>query len=444
MTDAEILADLASTPLPSVEAPETPRGHRTAPESGDPYVVCVNKRTYYVRTEDGWTPPLAPENIAMELRRAWPPTDGRKALRLIVPNVKGDSSREMKPAEILERFGRHAHGVVYTYLHARYEYERETVYLPVARRVAIEPRRSEQAEEYLTIALGSEHERVLDWLATYTNLREPTAALTFTGPKFSGKSTLLHAISAPWGGWADLGLVLGDFQDAARLSPVWAADEGLALPSKRGTVRLREAITARGITVNPKGHAAGPLEGAPRVVTGSNDVDPYKFGSELFNEDSAAAIASRIIHIPIPASAAEYLGAHRDVTASVLAGHFAYLATVRKPAPYGRLLVEGNAAAFVRAAAADTAQAGIVFGRILHALEGAGDTGMFGGASMVTRSTETPGMVLVRTGELAMETKLHPRAIANALRAIGGERAEGARARTWAVPETALRAACDY
>lgn len=433
------------------------RGHATTPD-GDPYVVGKGNK-YWVRTARGWSPPVPRDEIAMELRKHWPQSKrgGVKLTKPVKDKQGNDIEIPRKPAEIVEDFGTHAEEVVWTYLDAKYDYDTETIYLPVARRRIVTPARSEEVEEYLRIVGGELADRLLDWLATAWDLSRPTSALILKGPKFVGKTTLLQAIAAPWNyTWVELALVLGDFQDGAARSAVWAADEGLSSNMRGDSIKVRRILTSKAQMINLKGQPHGILDGSPRVVANGNGLDILKLGTELFGDDDADAIGSRLFVLDVPQRAAEFLFNHRDIDARAIAGHIAWLHENRKVTPGGRLIVEGNGAAYVQRTVSATPIARKVAAAILDgisepaagfggvlAIPIAGETQLAGGVGEILPAGEDWLAVDFRAVYRAMGTGLtDPGAVGKVVKGINkGRRYQlPGRERRYAVRRGALEA----
>jgi len=336
--------------------PPVERGGIEILPDGSPYIVVVG-RWYYLRYPNGqWSPPTTGELVVDQGARLYPREDWQ------VPTRTG--TRPMKVSEAVRIRGRLADAVRYTYLQPRYDWDSNTLYIGIGRQVEVPPAHNERCAEFLSM-VGDD--KLLDWLATYQDLTRPTSLLALTGPTGAGKSTLLRAIAARWGGWADMSLILGNFQDALMLSPIVGADEGLPTRNDAASRKLREIVTATSVSLNPKGKPAGRIEGAVRLVALANGPDPLKLGAEAMFDDDTEAIASRILHFHLPGTLGQtgFMGTHGAEVYRALPGHVAWLGANRRPETGSRLLVEGDGRRLIASAQASTKAAREVYGAIL-------------------------------------------------------------------------------
>lgn len=226
------------------------------------------------------------------------------------------------------------------------------------RRPPVEPARHEEVDRWLRLLAGDSAEKVLDWLATVTDLQWPTAALYLCGPRGTGKGLLAAGVARLWGqsvtSYAD---ITGNFNSALRTCPVVLLDEGCRPPAD-GSASFRSLVGETRRPLTEKYRPAATLVGAVRLIIAANNMDALKLRESLTPEDEAA-IGQRILFVRGGAEAAAYLrglGGRLHTAAWVddcgrpgaLPRHVAWLAANRTVVRGERFLVEGAAGAWLR------------------------------------------------------------------------------------------------
>jgi hypothetical protein len=263
--------------------------------------------------------------------------------------------KEAKIQDVTKSNGRVATQIIYTYLekNSRYDPQQRALNIATAPLRDIEPKCYPEIHRYLEIVGGSETERLLDYVATFTQLEHPTCALYLEGPKNSGKSLLAYGLarlySSVHGPVKLKGEHLVKFNDDFLKNPVLFIDE--VLPGVKGesaSSLLRELITSNVQALRKKHLDGATLHGAVRLICAANNDNLIRFEEDL-NRHDMDALAERYFHLKIGDDASEYLeslGGRRVIDTWVkqdkMAAHALWLRDTRKVEPYGRLLVSGK------------------------------------------------------------------------------------------------------
>jgi hypothetical protein len=202
---------------------------------------------------------------------------------------------------------------------------------------------------------GSREGALKQWLAVCTLLEEPLAALFLTGVKGAGKSLLAEGLSRLWGPRPTQiqEAVGGNFNDQAAKNPVIFADETGPLQATAGfrTHHLRWLVQARVRPLRRMYQAPATLIGAPRVIFATNDEGAGASTDENLTSHDIAAIAERIIYVPVGEETTAYLESlkqqdpdifHRWVEGGAIARHVLWLRDNLKVERQGRFLVIGD------------------------------------------------------------------------------------------------------
>lgn len=207
--------------------------------------------------------------------------------------------------------------------------------------------------------LGGEHaERLLDWLATVTDLTRPTALLYFSGASRAGKSLFADGVARLWTahGVTKLADVSGNFNELIAECPVIFADE--RLPPGIDSAWLREQVTVYERSLRRKFMPSAKLRGCLRFICASNPDDMIAQGDESFTVDSLRAVGERVLHLRVGDEVSEYLstlGGYEStrqwIEGDGFARHVLWLRDNRKVESGERLLVTGVPGAIHRSLA---------------------------------------------------------------------------------------------
>jgi len=232
-----------------------------------------------------------------------------------------------------------------------YDPETETFYEAVCPRRNIEPAFHTQVDRWLRLLGGSNADKLLDWLATVTDLSRQTCALYFSGTPGAGKGMFAKGVARLWndGAPTKLANILNGFNHDLTRCPLIFADE--KLPDKKGiSTELREIIGTETMTLARKYMDNAELKGAVRVVIAGNNEHLLAVDKdEELGPDDLEAIAGRFLHIDVTPEARAYLesiggasGTVGWVDKDMIAAHCLWLAANRNVVPGKRFLVEGH------------------------------------------------------------------------------------------------------
>jgi hypothetical protein len=247
-----------------------------------------------------------------------------------------------------------------------------------------------RVDKWLRLLGGDQAERLLDWLATATDLTWPSSALYLFGPKSAGKGLLAAGLARLWGravtSYADV-TGPGGWNSALRHCPIIHLDEGCQ-PPKDGSASMRSLTGEVQRPLVEKYRPAGTLIGAVRVMVSANNLDALHL-EDVKTADDEEAVGERIFMIQITRSspktshAGDYLASlgGRDATIGwvsdpdtgapgPLARHIAWLVENRQVKRGSRFAVHGEAGAWIRGAGLRQGIAQDILIAIIHALTG--------------------------------------------------------------------------
>ncbi|MCH9802152.1 MAG: hypothetical protein K0U62_11580 [Actinomycetia bacterium] len=215
----------------------------------------------------------------------------------------------------------------------------------------IGPKHDADVQEWLNKLGGANSDRLLDWLATVTDLTWPTCALYIEGPKSIGKGMLASGVASLWGSkpatWADFTASFND--QLAKVPLVWADEK---IPHDRfaaqdPSIILRQMVGNSSFTLRRKFLPSQAVSGALRFLITANDGEALRLYEEL-NRESYDAVVERIGHIEAPRDAAEWLEQQGGraftedwVTGDRIAEHLLWLRDTRQVTRGSRFIVPG-------------------------------------------------------------------------------------------------------
>ena len=214
----------------------------------------------------------------------------------------------------------------------------------------IAPRRDPQIERWLQLLGGDNHAKLLDWIATITQLDRPSAILLIVGEPGVGKGLLLEGLARLWGSsYTRLYDFCKKFNGAITHSPLVGVDEGSDDRDKTVDTKTLRSVSAQSqFFIEKKGADQVPAEGAVRILIACNDIgDALKFNEDL-NASSRDAVQNRFLVVrPDSVGAAEYLRqiggrstTDRWVRGDALAAHALWLRETRQVTLGARFAVE--------------------------------------------------------------------------------------------------------
>jgi hypothetical protein len=159
-----------------------------------------------------------------------------------------------------------------------------------------------EIEEWLRLLAGSKYERLCDWLATVTWLRECAPAVFFKGASGAGKNLFASGVARLWSeaGFTPADVAMGQFNAAVTECPLVYADEHIPenWKGEPRTEDLRALITTNGFKINQKNRPLINCHGSARVVIGANNFGVISRKADFTPED-AQALADRFILIDV-------------------------------------------------------------------------------------------------------------------------------------------------
>ena len=325
--------------------PGGPGGPTDPATPGGPLVVNYGARYYVLdHVTGGYGGGVSATALPAELR------DRQPAL----PRHKKGGAPIMAPT-VMDRWGavaEHKVAVMGTHL-TRYAPQDATLFLKACPMRDTPAKYHARINQWLHLIGGEATSKLLDWLATCTDLTRPTAALYLRGPRGCGKSLFGEALSRLW---ADAPVTfetaLDRFnQDALTRCPVVYLGEGLGWLSdgrKAGiSAAFRRLIGETNHRIEAKYEGTGTLIGAPRLIIAANNDDALPLGAH-HTRDDIEAITQRILYLQVKPEAARYLHdlGGWDVTRHWVDGrefaeHVVWLTQNRQVDTSGRFLVEG-------------------------------------------------------------------------------------------------------
>jgi hypothetical protein len=172
------------------------------------------------------------------------------------------------------------------------------------------PYYSNAVNEWLICAFKDRAELANRWLALLPEIDKTCSALLITGHPGAGKTLFAHACARLWTEYAPTSLlqILGNFNASLASCPLILADEMIpeGAQGRPKTRELRELIGTRQRVLSKKRELESSLVGAVRVIITANSESILQI-SESLTQDDSAAIAERIIHLPIHEDGRTYL-----------------------------------------------------------------------------------------------------------------------------------------
>lgn len=244
-----------------------------------------------------------------------------------------------------------AHGTTRPVLDA----ETFSLQVPGATAVEVTPRHHADVQGWLELLGGDDHEALLDWLATVTELDSPTCALYLQGPGGAGKGFFGACVASLFGrGFETFEKATAKHNDGLAKTPVVFLDEQMTASQdvRNPSAAFRSLVAETEHRLEPKGQPVMTLRGAMRVIIAANNADALPLIGAHTQAD-IEAVASRIRWFGIDPEAVDYLRdlGGRQYTARWLGGpgrpgsfaeHVAWLRANRQVTRGRRFLVDGR------------------------------------------------------------------------------------------------------
>lgn len=164
----------------------------------------------------------------------------------------------------------------------------------------LEPAYHPEIDAWLHALAGPKYDRLCDWIACVTFLRECTPAVFIKGASGVGKNMLALGLARLWSetGPTPMMHAMGEFNAQVVNCPLVYADEQIpeTFRGEPRTEELRELISACTFKINQKNRPVSTARGSVRVIIGANNFNVISRKAELTPED-AQALADRFILI---------------------------------------------------------------------------------------------------------------------------------------------------
>lgn len=313
--------------------------------------IIQRASSYYVLVGGEYRSPITREELDVSL-----PRDLSAAPVSVFVDKQDGGRRRRKTTEILADHATVARRIVadLTAPRSRYEPKTQTFVEAVAPLRPIAPAFHAQVDQWLRLLGGVEADKLLDWIATLTNLERQTCALYLSRTPGAGKGMLADGLARLWttGGPSELGRVLDNFNADLARCPLIFGDEHLPekFRGQRSSAELRALIGSSTRTLSRKFLANAELRGAVRLLLAANNDRMLALGDEDLGAADLAAIAGRFLHVDVDDAPARFLsslggrkGTDGWVDRDLIAAHALWLRDNRVVVAGDRFLVEGRA-----------------------------------------------------------------------------------------------------
>ena len=319
--------------------------------AGSPPILYDRNGRFYIYDvkNETYAPPVQAVGIYMQLERLYKPCRPGAV-------TTSAQNRPLSSAEYLTMYGEAIGEVIAEMGREKSVYRHGNLIEGCCVPAKVSPEYNPHVAEWLRLLAGRHHEKLLDWLATATQLSDPTAAIYLQGPPSIGKGLLANGIASLWPGSdaTSFGDATGKFNGALCRNPLVYVDEiSQTFDGGDGfSGSFRSLISESSRQLRRKNLPSGTLRGCPRLIIAANNSDALRLRESLTKAD-LEAIALRILHIQADDQAARYLeklGGRTftkfwvntaDGGPGVVAAHIAHLAATREVQPGSRFLVEG-------------------------------------------------------------------------------------------------------
>ena len=235
-------------------------------------------------------------------------------------------------------------------------------------------------DTWLRIMGGSSADKLLDWLATFTELQSPTCGLYLKSTGGTGKGLLASGLARLWGTAPTMYQnIIGTHNDGIAICPLIWADEEIPASSygKTPSAIFRTLVGNSDFNLRRMYAPAATLRGCLRLLVTANNNNALRIDEDLSHEDFEA-IVERIGYIQVPDAARLYLenlggrAATRSwVDEDKIAEHVLWLSKNRKVTRGKRFLVRGWKSSLYKHLQTTSGVAGLVVEVIAYAISAA-------------------------------------------------------------------------
>lgn len=340
--------------------------HNVSPPGFARRFIIQHTGAYYVFFDGEYRYPVPKEALLTKLRDDLAPAE---KLGIRLTTIKQDGGvRKLNVQEVMDFFGtvaRQAKGSLVRQ-ESMYDAATDIFYESVCPKRKLEPVYDPVVNEWLVLLGGEQHNLLLSWLATATNLDRQSAALYLSGKAGAGKTMLAHGIARIWttGGPTELvDAADTNFNEGLARCPIIFGDEAISCT----TADLRRLVGSNMHTLRRKYLSNVELEGALRVILADNGARMLIQDKEEFSGDDLEAVASKFLHITVGEEPVNYLKGigGRTGTADWVAGdriakHVLWLSENVKVIPGNRFAVEGQQTSMTRVLAVQGRVPGLI------------------------------------------------------------------------------------
>ena len=313
--------------------------------------IIAHKKYYYLLTNNGYSSAITREETPIAFRDEL----ARAPIVFTATNAKGKEI-DISFNSVLKKHATRAESVSTSLLEqASYFDLKERVFVEAACPIRnIVPAYDEKIQTWLELLGGAYKDKLLDWVASITQLDRPTCAVYFAGVKGAGKTMFAEGLAKLWtpGGTTKIDQMLdSNFNGSIVRCPVVLADEHI--PSKNRakiSADIRALIGTTEFSLKRKYLPDTTIKGAVRVILAANNDHLLDTKEDLTLQDQRA-YAERVLIIRVDDVPAEYLRSLKSYQGTTgwvhgkhkIAAHALWLRENRKVESCARWLVEGVA-----------------------------------------------------------------------------------------------------
>lgn len=313
--------------------------------------IIAHKKYYYLLSDKGYSSAVTREELPIAFRDEL----ARAPVAFTWVNDAGKEV-ELQFNSVLKRYATRAESVTTSLLaQASFFDSKERLFVEAACPLRkIVPAYDEKIQMWLELLGGKYKDKLLDWVASITQLDRPTCAIYFAGVKSAGKTMFAEGLAKLWtaGGTTKIDQMLdSSFNGAIVRCPVVFADEHI--PSKNRakiSADIRAMIGTTEFSLRRKYLPDTTIKGAVRVILAANNDQLLDTKEDLTLQDQRA-YAERVLIIRVDEKPAEYLRSLKSYQGTEdwvhgkqkIAAHALWLRENRKVVSQARWLVEGVA-----------------------------------------------------------------------------------------------------
>lgn len=198
--------------------------------------------------------------------------------------------------------------------------------ISVLHKSKFQPKYHADVNRWLVAFGGKSHDKLIDWLASFTMLESSTCMLYICGPKGIGKNLLAESLAQIWGGFADWEDRASDYQSDMGRNPFLWANEDMEKPRRTSIMAaIRRLIAGGNQRINEKQRPAYGMECYYRLLVTANNPKLLKSWANLSSDD-VEAVRERVGYFYASGSAKtelEMMASERNIPVRELTKEFA-------------------------------------------------------------------------------------------------------------------------